>query len=292
MGTNEVVASGLLVPEGPALISTGVVTFTEQVKGAISRYDGGVVETIAFTGGSPNAAVLGSDGCLYVCQNGGTVAAWRSPDPRTPGIQRVKTDGSVETIATSVAGRPSVAPNDLAFGPDGRLYFTDPAQHFDMSRKLDTGKLYALDSNEGSTGEELLHVGAVYCNGIAFDPSGRLIWVESYTRAVCTLDENGARSIICHLPEGQVPDGLAVAEDGRMFITTCGSHGITVIAPDGAYLGLIYLDDSAYTTNCCFDGSTLWVTDFGMDFARTPESGRLWRVDTDAVGTAVHYGVL
>jgi len=288
----EVMASGLLVPEGPALFTEGIVTFTEQMRGAISRFNGTQVETVAITGGAPNAAVLGSDGFLYVCQNGGVVASWRSPEQRTPGIQRVSADGSVETLATSVAGRVCVTPNDLAFGADGRLYFTDPAQPFDNRMKLDTGRICALDSTPDSPGEEVLHVGPVYCNGIGFDQAGRLIWVESYTRCVCTLDENGGRTVLCRLPEGHIPDGFAVAEDGRIFIATCGSHGISVVDSEGNYLGLIYLDESADPTNCCFDGSALWITDFGMDFESQPDSGRLWRIDTDAVGAEIHYGVI
>ena len=286
----EVIASGLLVPEGPALISEGMVCFTEQMRGAISMFNGTQVEIVAMTGGAPNAVILGSDECLYVCQNGGAVGSLRAPEQRTPGIQRVSVDGSVETIATSVAGRPSVTPNDLVFGADGRLYFTDPAQPYDEFAKLDTGRICALDSTPGSPGEEILHVGPVYCNGIGFDQGGRLIWVESYTRFVCTLDGSGERSVLCQLPKGHIPDGFAVAEDGRIFIATCGSHGISVVSSEGEFLELIYLDDSADPTNCCFDGSALWITDFGMDFERCPDGGRLWRIETDAVGAPVHYG--
>ena len=94
------------------------------------------------------------------------------------------------------------------------------------------------------------------------------------------------------LPELHVPDGLAVARDGRLFIASVTSHGVSILGPDGAYLGLIELDDRAIPTNCAFDGSALWVTDFGDGFTPGAGDGRLWRVDTDAVGALLGAGHL
>ena len=58
-------------------------------------------------------------------------------------IQRVSLDGRVETVATDVDGVPLRMPNDLAFGPDGRLYFTDPGL-WDLESRPDPGRLIAL----------------------------------------------------------------------------------------------------------------------------------------------------
>ncbi len=125
---------------------------------------------------------------------------------------------------------------------------------------------------------------------MALEADGTLVWVESYGRHVCRLVD-GERVEVCRLPEGHVPDGLAVAADGRLFIATCGSHGVTVVAPDGEVLELIELDDDANATNCCFDAEgALWVTDFGMDWEQREGAGRLWRVETDARGLTVPYG--
>lgn len=290
--TAGVVLTGLQVPEGPAVLPDGRLAFTEQTRGAVSIYDGRGHEVLAITGGAPNAVTLGSDGALYVCQNGGTVGAWRSPDPRTPGIQRIETTGVVLTLAQEVQGIALVTPNDLVFGPDGRLYFTDPAQPFDPADRRDTGKIFVVGADGG---EPVRHVGPVYCNGIAFDPAGRLLWVESYTRRVLSLDldlDQTTPRVLTTLADGHVPDGIAVAEDGRIFIASCGSHGIDVIGPDGADVGFLPLDDRAFASNLCFDGSALWVTDFGVDHATVEASGRLWRVETDAIGRSLHTGSL
>jgi gluconolactonase len=288
--TGEVLVPGLMVPEGPAMLADGRVIFTEQTRGAVCVFDGARSDVVAITGGSPNSAVLGADGTIYVCQNGGTVGTWRSPDRRRPGIQQILGDGTVRTVAQSVDAIPLVTPNDLAFGPDGRLYFTDPAQPFDLSAKRDTGKIFSLDD---SGGQVVAHAGAVYCNGIGFGVGGELIWVESYTRRVVGFDVvEGRQRVVATLPAGHVPDGLAVAADGRIFIASCGSHGIDVLGPDGSHEDFLLLDDHAFPSNLCFDGSALWVTDFRTDYERVPDAGRLWRVETDALGAPVHVGTV
>lgn len=286
--TGEVVLAGLQVPEGPTLLDGKSVAFTEQVRGTVSVFDGHDHDVLAYTGGSPNAVVAGADGALYVCQNGGVVGAWRSADPRTPSIQRVVSSGRVETVATVIEGHALTTPNDLVFASDGRLLLTDPAQPFDMDDRRDTGKIFALGADGGRL---VAHPGPVYCNGIAVTPQENLMWVESYTRRVMLLVRGAVEATVLNtLPPGHVPDGMAVAEDGRVFIATCGSHGVDVVGPDGTHLGFLALDDSAYPSNVCFDGSTLIVTDFGIRFETEPTSGRLWRLDTDARGLPPHRG--
>ena len=291
MGTGhaEVATIGLNVPEGPVVLPDGTIAFVEQVLGRVSRFDGSAVTSIAQVGGAANAVTLGGDGALYAAQNGGVVGSWRSADPRPPGIQRVHLDGRVESVTNAVAGVPTLAPNDLAFGPDGRLYFTDPAHGYDPVARGEGGRIFALGKR--GEGELLVHLDPVYCNGIGFGIDETLFWVESYERHVCKLHD-GARRVVTQLPEGHIPDGLAVADDGRLFITTVTSHGITVVSPDGEVLDVIVLDDEALPTNCCFDGSALWVTDFGIRNEQQPDQGRLWRVETDAVGAPLHSGAL
>lgn len=284
----EVAADGLFVPEGPVVLPDGRIAFVEQIKGRVSVYSDGKVETLAETKGAPNAVTIGSDGNLYAAQNGGVVGDWRSSDPTAPGIQKIGLDGTVTTVATSVGGLKTLAPNDLAFGPDGRLYFTDPAHGYDPVNRGEDGRIFALDADGG---ELLTKVGPSYPNGIGFKTDGQLVWVESYERDLCTLVE-GRKKVIGRLPEDHIPDGFAAAQDGRLYITTVTSRGVTVISPDGEVLELLKLDDDALATNCCFDGSTLWVTDFGPDYEKQPDGGRLWRIATDAVGAPLYPGSL
>lgn len=276
----EVVLSGLEAPEGPVVLADGRIAFVQQVLGRVSVYGDGGVATVSEAPGAPNSVTLGSDGCLYAAQNGGVVGAWRAERSAVPSIERIHLDGRVETVATQVAGVALRAPNDLVFGPDGRLYFTDPAEPYDSDNAAETNRIFALGPDGGEVAIELV---PSYTNGIAFTPDERLIWVESYGRWVCALDGR-RRRLLCQLPPDHLPDGLDVAADGRLFIATFASHGITVVSPAGVVVDHLRLDDDALPTNCCFAGSDLWVTDFGAGWQPGDGRGRLWRIGTDAVG--------
>jgi sugar lactone lactonase YvrE len=51
-------------------------------------------------------------------------------EPCAPAVQLIDLDGLIEDVATSAAGFPFGAPNDLVFGPDGRLYVTGPGEEY------------------------------------------------------------------------------------------------------------------------------------------------------------------
>ena len=89
--------------------------------------------------------------------------------------------------------------------------------------------------------------------------------------------------IFCQLPETHVPDGFAFAADGRLFVCTTTSGGLTVLSPEGEILEEISIGNNA--TNCIFDGSTLYVTATKVDYILAGDTGgTFWSVETDATG--------
>jgi gluconolactonase len=277
--TGSLLASGLGFPEGPAIMGDGRIVFCDGNTGELLAYRDGAVTRYALTGGSPWGTVLGADGALYVTQ-GGNVPGSGVTDA-VSGIQRVLQDGTAELLFSEVAGYPLYGPNDLAFGPDGRLYFTESGSEQDFRFDVRSpGRLFAVDAS--GAGELLLELPGVYPNGIAFDAEQRLCWTESMAHRVCRLD-SGKPVTFCQLSDDHVPDGMALAADGRLFVATTVSGGVTVISPDGEVLDEIQLGEHA--TNCIFDGSVLYVTATReADIEASQRTGTFWRVETDATG--------
>jgi gluconolactonase len=276
---STLLASGLGFPEGPAVLGDGRIVLCDGNTGDLLAYSGGSVSVYAHTGGSPWGTVLGSDGAIYVTQGGNVPGS--GDFSAVSGIQRVHPDGTVELLFSEVAGYQLYGPNDLAFGPDGRLYFTESGSEQDFRFDVRApGRLFAVGGP--GAGEMLLELPDVYPNGIAFDAQQRLYWTESMAHRVRRL-EDGKPETFCQLSDDHVPDGMAFAADGRLFVATTVSGGVTVISPEGDVMTEINLGEHA--TNCIFDGSVLYVTATREpDIEASARTGTFWRVETDATG--------
>jgi gluconolactonase len=286
----ETLAAGLGHPEGPDVLPDGRVVMVETYTSKIiawSRERG--IHDYADCGGGPNACMLGSDGQLYITQNGGTVGAWRAEVMSVPSIQKASPEGDVEILVTEVDGIPLQAPNDLSFGPGGHLFFTDPADYLPDDRK--PGRVFML--NPDGTGECLAELPQAYPNGIVAEPDGSVVWVESYDRGVYRIRPGGQSEQIHQLPEGHIPDGLKIDIDGNLWITTFMSGGVDVIARDGTPIE--FLETGGVPLNCVFHQGDLLITDFG-DITEVgsdaPMDGRLWRVEVGVQGLPLFRGAI
>jgi len=277
----EVVVEGLGHPEGPEALPDGRIVFANTYASEVGVWERGVGKsTYAHTGGGPNACMLGSDGLVYITQCP-TVGAWVAPEIRPPSIQRASPDGSVEIVATEADGLRLKAPNDLTFGPDGRLYFTDSGD-WDPVTKPDRGYICFIDP-DGSC-HVLEELEPVYPNGIVAEPDGSIVWVESYTRRVVRRRPDGVMELVHQLEENHIPDGFKIDANGNFWVTTVTSGGIDVVSKDGEAKD--FLDLKAVPLNCAFGGTSLYVADFGVFDTSGPASmgGRLLKVDVGVSG--------
>ena len=170
-----VCASGLGHPEGPYELDDGRVIYANTYASAIGVWDPktGKAGVYADVGGGPNACMLGSDGCVYSTQTP-NVGSWAAPVHRPPSIQKTSPSGKAEILVTEADGVKFDGPNDLAFGPDGRLYFTDSGD-WAPETKPHPGRIVVIAKNgKASVLEELDHV---YPNGIVVEPDGSVVWV-------------------------------------------------------------------------------------------------------------------
>jgi gluconolactonase len=286
-----VVAEGLGHPEGPYALPDGRVVFANTYASEVGLWDPAKGKgTYAHTGGGPNACMLGTDGNVYIT-NCPTVGAWVAPETVPPSIMRVAEGGKPEVVCTEADGVTLNAPNDLTFGPDGRLYFTDSGD-WDPVTKPHPGYICVIEQ-DGTT-HILEELEPVYPNGIVAEPDGSIVWVESYTRRVVRRTADGKVDVIHELAEQHIPDGFKIDTAGNFWITTFSSGGLDVIDRDGKYVD--FLETGGIPLNCCFDGSTLFVCDFGTtettDPNATPMGGRLLKVDVGVEGMPLFKGAI
>ena len=258
----ELLAEGLGWAEGPAVLSDGRVCFVETYRSQVSVWERGKgVSRYSYTAGGPNSCVVGTAGAMYVCQNGGTTGPWRADEMVTPSIQVIEKEGSkAQIICSEIEGIKFNGPNDLVFGKNGKLYFTDPGTY----RPNDPQPSYLFELSPDGSGRLLAELSPpTFPNGIAIEADGSVVWAESYTGMVRRLNPDNLQiTDICKLPgDKPVADGMAVAADGRLFVTTVNGGGIDVINKDGSYDQFLKL--GVIPTNCVFSGADLYMTDAG-----------------------------
>jgi gluconolactonase len=257
----QVLAEGLQFPEGPVWLGPERVAFT-QIRGqCVSLWDHGTVSRIAWTGGGANGATLGPDGALYVANNGGLSLGheghWLAPEPIPGRIQRVTLAGEVSDVATALPGAPPNRPNDLCFGPDGLLYYTDPHNWEDIAN-LRPGRV-ARTTLDGRV--TLLAEVPAFPNGIAFGPDHRLYVAQSVLSQVVVMDPTPGAEPAVHatLPRGY-PDGFCFDAAGRLYVAGSLGDVLVVFEPDGRGSEVIEMPQGSEPTNCCLGDGRLYVT--------------------------------
>ncbi len=278
---HTVLAEGLQFPEGPVWLGPRRVAFTEIRGQCVSLWDDGATRRIATTGGGANGATLGPDGALYVANNGGVSLGheglWTAPDPISGRIQRVTLAGEVTDVAVNLPGVPPNRPNDLCFGPDGLLYYTDPHNWEDLAN-LGTGRV-ARTTLAGRV--ELVAEVPAFPNGIAFGPDDRLYVAQSVTQKILVMDP-GPRTPIgehCTLPHG-FPDGFCFDRAGCLYVAGSLGDAVVIFEPDGQVREVIEMGPGSEPTNCCLGDNVLYVTLSGP--------GQLVSLDTPADPLALH----
>jgi gluconolactonase len=199
----------------------------------------------------------------------------RAPELAPAGIQVIE-GGSVRYAAEGLD-----APNDCCFGPDGRLYFTDPRGPAGAG-DWKPGRVYAMEPD----GEpQLIAEGPRFTNGIGFglDPSVLYVAETLGQRILAYPLRDGALGDpreFCRTDPG-FPDGFCFDERGYLHIAATMASEVQVIDLEGRIVERLSCGEGGLVTNCCFggtDGKTLFATEsqgervfaFELDVAGLP----------------------
>jgi gluconolactonase len=195
----------------------------------------------------------GADGALYVAQNGGVFGASGLAEP---GVQ-VIADGRVEYLVTGLG-----APNDLMFGPDGRLWVTDTRSEIDPMKPGDglPGQVWAVDVGTGHT-ELIVASGPVFINGLGFTRDGRTLLVTATLAAellayrLAPVDAaSWGQPRLVHTFDNGWPDGIAISARDETWVALTGADRVDVINGAGDRTASIALPAGSLPTNICIGG--------------------------------------
>lgn len=267
----EVLATGFNWSEGPTW-HDGQLKFSDVPENTVFAWKEGDTAAATFlkpsgtdgtdtSGQGSNGLTTDANGQLILCQHG----ARR--------IARLEKDGTFTSIADRFEGKRFNSPNDLVFGKDGSLFFTDPPYGMKgnaAAREIDFNGVYRI-APDGKI--NLLIQDLTFPNGIAINPDGTVIYVAvsdpTAPRIMAyDLQADGSvknpRTLFDAAPLKSADrkgscDGMKVDTQGNLWLT--GPGGVLIVTKDGKHLGTILTGQA--TGNCAWGGQaldTLYIT--------------------------------
>lgn len=170
------------------------------------------------------------------------------------GLLALSEDGTQSEIALLEAE--DVRMNDAACDPSGRFWAGSMA----FAQTPGAASLHRLDP-DGSVTTVLREL--TISNGPGFSPDGRVLYLDdsgpSVTWAYDLTDDGlgGRRTLVEH--ERGACDGLAVDDEGCLWVALWGGSAVERFDPSGRRIGRVELEASQ-PTDCCFASGRLVIT--------------------------------
>lgn len=232
--------------EGPSFDKDGNLYCTDIPFGRIFKVSpAGEWSVVIEYDGEPNGLKIHRDGRIFVADYRHGIMVL---DPRTGKIEPVLQRYRLEHLR---------AVNDLVFGANGDLFFTDQG----MSGLHDPyGRVFRLRA----TGEvDCLIDNVPSPNGLVLDLKETALYV-AVTRAnaiwkLPLLADGGVAKVgnFIQLSGGAGPDGLALDRDGGLLVAHIGLGAVWVFSPQGEPLYRVQSGEGRNTCNIAFGGPDL-----------------------------------
>ena len=269
----ERIASGYALAEAPLAAPDGGVFFSDALAGGVYRWSPGsgevstVIETRRGVGGMAAHAA------------GGLVVSGRD-------LARIDGDATEVLYADeSAAGF-----NDITVDPAGRLVAGVLRFRPFAGEEMVPGEYVRVD---GPAAAAAIMPGVEWVNGCAFSPDGATFYGCDYRRGVVLAadrEERGAYGpprVLAESPSGEA-DGLAVDEDGAVWVALGGAGRLGRFRPDGELDGTVDVP-AAFVASLCFggsDGRDLFVTT-GGDPSDPDAAGGVFHARADVAGAPI-----
>ncbi len=269
-----VVAEGFAFPEGPAYDGKGNLAVSNCNSDHIDKVsaEGRAIlfkaDLNKFTFEKSNGLTYHEDGSLYACDFG------------RKAILQIFPDGRTEIVADKCDDVGFKGPNDLAFDPEGNLYFTDPAGS-DLEHPV--GCVYRIARATRKVTRVASGMG--FPNGLAFSADGKTLYLAESSRCrilKAAVKPDGSLETpqpFCQLPDKHIPDGINFDQAGNLYVGTVGPGLVTIIDKSGKIARTVSIPGTD-VTNVEFGGKdlkTLYVTEAqkGIVYKMQVETGGL-----------------
>ncbi|MCE7029616.1 SMP-30/gluconolactonase/LRE family protein [Jiella avicenniae] len=241
--------------EGPSFDLEGNLWFVDIPFGRIFRASpDGAVDLVAEYDGWPNGLKIDANGRIFI-------ADFRK------GIMRLDpATGAVETVLGDADTESFKGCNDLHFGADGRLYFTDQGQ---TGLQDPSGRVWRFDEASGRL--DCLIDKVPSPNGLVLDTAGHTLFLAvTRANAVWRLPLSQSERVVkaglfLQFSGGRAgPDGLALTANNGVTVCQTGMGLVWVHDALGMPIAVVRSPRGLGTTNCAFggpDGRTLFVTE-------------------------------
>lgn len=186
----------------------------------------------------------------------------------------------------------NVGYNDMTTDAEGRIYAGSLGSSpvFTDGRAPQAGNLYLIEL-DGSSREVARDI--MLTNGLGFSPDGKTLYHSDSSRQTVNRYQVrgdgslGEKLTFAKTDKGS-PDGLAVSQDGRVWVALAGGNGVAVYDERGSLKEFIEIPQPM-CTSLCFggeDGKDLYVVS-GSDGMDSDHAGVIYRVRVDVAGVPV-----
>ena len=241
--------------EGPSFDVDGNLWFVDIPFGRILRANpAGEVEVVTEYDGQPNGLKIGASGDIYIAD---FLNGIMQLNPQTGRVTHALRDCDSESFKGC---------NDLHFGPEGELYFTDQGQ---TGLQDPTGRVFRWLPETGQL--DCLIDKVPSPNGLVLDKTGHVLYL-AVTRANAVwrlpLSESGRvnkAGLFLQYNGGRAgPDGLALTRQNGVVVCQTGMGLVWIYDQLGRPLAVVRSPKGLGTTNCAFGGEglrTLFITE-------------------------------